>query len=192
MVALKITKECPICDSSFEITSKNPKQRTCSRNCGAMLRDRADCATRFWAKVDRRDPRSCWLWTAAVMPSGYGQFGIRAGTVMSAHRMSWTLSRGPIPNGLHVLHRCDVRACVNPDHLWLGTNSENVADMISKGRQCYIRSRNGEKNGNAKLNSERVREIRTSTASAADISVRFGISRSQVMRVRQLKAWAHI
>lgn len=86
---------------------------------------------RFWNKVVRT--RSCWLWTAAKNEKGYGVFGLGQETD-KAHRIAWRLINGLIPQGLFVLHRCDVPACVNPKHLFLGTNIDNVRDMIAKGR----------------------------------------------------------
>jgi hypothetical protein len=91
-------------------------------------------AARFWAKATPEPNSGCWLWTASLRPNGYGMFGIAAGSVQSAHRVAWELVNGPIPDGLHVLHRCDVRACVNPSHLFLGTRFDNMQDMIAKGR----------------------------------------------------------
>lgn len=95
----------------------------------------------FLSKVQQRSPEECWLWTAAVTGNGYGHFAVgpRIGRrFIRAHRFAWKLFRGEIPNGLHVLHRCDNRLCCNPSHLFLGTNVDNVADKVAKNRQARV------------------------------------------------------
>lgn len=115
---------------------------------------------RFWSRVhkDNNHPKGCWEWDAPTR-TGYGQFGItvRKSVVkmLSAHRASWILTYGNIPKGLHVLHHCDNPKCVNPNHLFLGTNLDNILDKVRKNRQTK-----GEQNGRAKLTWEQVREIR--------------------------------
>lgn len=98
---------------------------------GVYPRVRADPAERFWSKVLKTD--TCWLWRAALFSTGYGQFQLD-GRPHLAHRVAWSLTEGPIPDGMRCLHHCDVRRCVRPDHLFLGTDSDNMQDMVSKGR----------------------------------------------------------
>jgi len=77
----------------------------------------------------------CWLWTGCVTTFGYGFYRWKKPNKMvHTHRIAWELEHGPIPEGMHVLHKCDVRPCCNPAHLWLGTHQENMADMRAKGR----------------------------------------------------------
>lgn len=92
-------------------------------------------AERFWEKVDRRGPDECWMWTASRRALGYGQIRI-GGKSRKAHRVAYELANGPIPAGMAVLHGCDNPPCVNPAHLRAGTMTDNVRDMVTRGR-CY-------------------------------------------------------
>ena len=95
-----------------------------------LLTDNPDC-TRFWDKVNKTD--TCWLWTGNTEKIGYGIFKLK-GKALKAHRLSYAYHKNSIPAGNMVLHRCDVRNCVNPDHLFLGTQTDNMRDMTAKGR----------------------------------------------------------
>jgi len=93
----------------------------------------APAEERFWRQV-QKDVDGCWLWTGRPV-QGYGRFRPSSrGTKIGAHRYSWELHVGPIPDGLDVCHRCDVPLCIRPDHLFLGTHADNMADMVAKGR----------------------------------------------------------
>ena len=152
-------------------------------------RRQGDVDERFWSKVDRDGPGGCWLWAAAQCPWGYGRFWLN-GRTRKAHRVSYVLAFGDIPAGLQVLHRCDIPLCVNPEHLALGTNADNHADKIRKGRQ---RGPVGESNRGAKLTSARVAEIREAYARGGvtqlALASRFGMSQQSVSCIINNKRW---
>jgi len=106
-----------------------------------------DRESAFWSQTDRSG--DCWLFTGYLTPAGYGRFSI-AGVQQQAHRVAYMFTHGPIPEGMVICHRCDVRHCVNPSHIFLGTHADNVADMDAKGRRQPAR---GDRNG-ARLHPE--------------------------------------
>lgn len=121
----------------------------------------SDFITRFWAKVAvLDDPDACWLWTAGGSKLGYGH--IKCGKkVLRAYRVSFELNNGPIPEGLCVLHACDNPPCVNPRHLFVGTQGDNVRDMERKGRAKHP---TGDEHGQKRLTALQVAEIRRNFA----------------------------
>lgn len=168
----------------------------------ATPRKRLPLEVRFWSKVDRRAADECWLWTGATYEFGYGQIKgplVRERTGfsgMGAHRLSWEIHHGPIPSGLHVLHRCDNPRCCNPTHLFLGTAADNAADKSAKGR-CRTPSQCGEANGRARLKAADIPVIREMAAAGAEhveIARRFGVHRSTIGRVvrRDLDGWRRV
>lgn len=140
---------------------------------------------RLMARVLMCPMSGCWLWTGAVTGRGYGSMQAH-GKVHYTHRLSWAIHRGPIPDGLCVLHTCDVRCCVNPDHLFLGTNADNTADMCAKGRDRHPK---GERHPRAKLTWDDVREIRASALSHRALARLFGISHSRIHSIRAHLTW---
>lgn len=134
----------------------------------------------------------CWRWSGAKNSGGYGHLNV-SGKHWFAHRLSYTEHVGPIPRGLNVLHRCDVRDCVNPDHLFLGTQGDNVQDMMSKGRgRSRPNSMPGERSPQAKLTWGQVAEIRRLAKSGVtyrEIALMFKSSRSNISGIVSGKNW---
>jgi HNH endonuclease len=141
---------------------------------------------RFWAKVKKSDdPEGCWLWQGAPGRGGYGVIKVDSYASMYAHRFSYELANGPIPEGLDVLHRCDVPLCVNPSHLWLGTPVDNMTDMMKKGRCTY-----------AKLTPDKVVEIRRLYATGdypqTELAKQFGVNQMSISNVVTRRSWKHV
>ena len=149
---------------------------------------------RFWEKVPKGiSENKCWPWKGGHKSDGYGVINV-GGRCESAHRQMWRFVNGEIPEGHHILHKCDNPPCVNPRHLWLGTHAQNMADMGNKGRGGS-REQNGEKNCSAKLTWAKVDEIRSLAAAGVmqkEIAKHFGISRASVCLIVGRKQWASL
>ena len=156
-----------------------------------MKRSYAPFIPRFWSRVDKID--GCWLWQAGKTKDGYGVIW-KAPKVLLAHRVAWELTYGPIPEGLQILHHCDNPACVNPTHLFIGTNYDNVCDSVSKGRRS-----SGENHPNALLTTARVSEIRkiyalkgnrcTRDISQRKLAYQYGVNRRTIQNILSRKNW---
>lgn len=153
------------------------------------MRTQRSIAARLWEKVRKTD--TCWLWTAATQRGGYGVVGLgRKGQGQrGAHRVSFELAFGPIPKGMSVLHRCDTPACVRPDHLFLGTQRDNIRDMELKGR--------ANRDGGRKITPADVPVIRAACAredreSYAKIGRPYGITAGAVRAIMKGYTWAHV
>lgn len=151
--------------------------------------------TRGWPLARRLDfysipePNSgCVLWTGATNAAGYGIINHQNRPHL-AHRLSWQIANGPIPEALAALHKCDVRACINPDHIFLGTRADNNADMVAKKRNKPCR---GEQQGNAKLSVDEVRLIRSSPGLQREIAAQYAITQVTVSAIKLRKSWAHV
>lgn len=152
-------------------------------------------AVRFWEKVDKSG--DCWMWTAALGRGGYGSFVDPSLTTHRAHRIAYLLEVGPIPAGMDVCHSCDVRACVRPSHLWLGTRAENNRDMAIKGRAKgvpHVRTA-GERNPRHVLTDAQVRSIRTAKREGGStklLAEEYGVSRTVIKKIANGSAWRHL
>lgn len=133
----------------------------------------------------------CWLWTGGLWGNGYGRFSLN-GKQSLAHRISWLFNNGVIPQGTLVLHKCDVKSCVNPSHLFLGSHADNTADMYSKGRNAKLPYGSGEANPHSKLKQDDVDSIRlkrNSGTSMYKLAKLFHISQMHVRRIVRNESW---
>lgn len=138
------------------------------------------------------EPNSgCRLWMGSVDSSGHGQLSIGGGRKTSAHRASWEQKNGPIPAGMQICHKCDVRSCIEETHLFLGTQADNMADMIAKGRARH-RSLPGENHGCAKLSEAQAIEVIFAVGTHREIAARFRIRPSTVGNIKSGKKWRHL
>jgi len=148
---------------------------------------------RFWEKVDRRGPDECWPWIAGHFSNGYGSFRGPHGKTVLAHRLAFELVKGPIPDGMDVLHDCDNPPCCNPVHLWPGTQLDNNVDCASKGRAV---NPCGEMHGNAKLTWQKVREMRERYALGGvtqdALGREYGVVQSGVSFIVRDRAWKEV
>lgn len=145
---------------------------------------------RFWAKVRRRADDECWEWIGDVTNEGYGKFKVKKQS-QSSHRLAWLICRGPITSGTCVLHACDNRLCVNPSHLFLGTNRQNTQDMVSKGRSRLTKKGSSP----VKLTEEQVRELRSDRGrgmAMRQIAAKYGISGKHARRIVNFHQWKSV
>lgn len=147
-----------------------------------------DLAGRFWRNVDRTSLLGCWEWTG-YRQEGYGHVfdGIRD---RPAHRVSWELHNGPIPDGMVCRHDCDNPGCVNPAHLRIGTHADNIADKVARNRQAK-----GEGNGRARLTAPQVLEIRRrgdAGESRTALAREFGVDHRTIVYIIQRVNWRHL
>lgn len=171
--------------------------RDMSKPLRSVYRGTGGDKVRFMSKVKVAEDTQCWEWKASKTPNGYGQFRFN-GTRGLAHRVSWMLFKGEIPSNpdhaygvMGVLHKCDNPGCVNPDHLFIGDQSDNSMDSVNKNRWGK-RGCPGETHGRALLTEAQVLEIRASTDSLQALADRYGISKSAAAHIRYRRSWKHI
>ncbi len=218
MPSNSIARICEVCNAEFRCKPSQVAKgggRYCGNTCRLkVLNRRTPIEERFWRRVQKTD--TCWLWTGPKLPKGYGRLGSGGDSapVKLAHRYSWELHFGDIPDDREVCHTCDNPSCVKPEHLWLGTHAENQQDMSRKGRSGATRHPErlprgdahglrkhpesilrGARNPRARLTEDQVRMIRQLHAEGIavdDLATRYEIHRVTVEGIIQRKSWRHI
>ncbi len=147
---------------------------------------------RFWSKVHIGKPDKCWEWQAYKGIEGYGKFSLggRKGGMFFAHRVAWLIAYGSIPSSLCVCHHCDIRSCINPYHLFLGTDADNSADAVRKHRIAH-----GEQHCRAKLTEQGVRDIRRRAAEGerqSALAREYGVDAMTIWFIVHRKKWLHV
>lgn len=167
-----------------------------------MPKSEEPISVRFWRKVEKAQVDECWLWIGGFANTGYGQMSKRRDdgqwTMVNSHRLSWEEHHGPIPDGLFVLHRCDNRKCCNPAHLFLGTQADNIADMVGKQRQA----RGEGKPLSSKLTQQQVTEIKDALAPyvgrrvrrgvVRDLAAKYGVCRASITYIGKGRNWREV
>lgn len=194
---IRIDRSCGHCGRGFTVLAsrlRHDPAMFCSVDCARAARILPP-ETRFWAKVDRGEaPNACWTWTGSTVGIGHGRFWANGRRVLT-HRFSWEMANGPIPAGLLVCHHCDNPPCVNPAHLFLGTDADNSRDCVRKGRLVPPPVTRGERRWNAKLTAELVRRMRGEYADGAtidDLAPKYGVDRANVWAVVSRQTWKHV
>lgn len=184
MIAQNLTTECIQCGQDFKVSASQLRKgkKLCSRTCTNDYKKTP--AYRFWRFVQKTE--KCWIWLGTTR-RGYGRCGVN----IQAHRYSYELHKGTIPDGLKVLHTCDTPSCVNPDHLYVGTNKDNSQDAVRRGRIAH-----GERQGSSKLTAKDITAIRSMFATGyytrKDIAKVFKVSASSVALIVAGKTWRHV
>jgi len=179
---------CLFCNKLFTAYASLVRRgggKFCSRKCSGDFHT-TPVEQRFWEKVDKSE--SCWIWKGTTYSNGYGRICVNGKHVL-AHRLSWTLTHSDIPDGFHVCHGCDTPLCVNPEHLFLGTQKDNMQDMISKGRRVNPVMPRGEYAYAAKLTREQVDYIRSSSLSVSSLARELGVTIRTVSLIRRRITW---
>lgn len=209
--------QCKYCHRKFlarNDTLKIGQGQFCSRHCSNLAQPRPNRIDRFWSKVKKTD--NCWIWIGGRFNHGYGSFSSYHGKRIYAHRYSWQISQGPIPDKMFVCHKCDNPPCVRPDHLFLGTHDDNMLDAkiknrfatgVEQGRKVHPnpfpifsyesptnQKARGSKHGISKLTENDVRTIRQllKTHTQKHIAAMYNMTPGTLSVLARYITWRHV
>lgn len=187
---------CGVCGVRI-VAPPSADRKTCGRECNRIYQHRIKAVSvedRFLARLAPPNERGCIEWTGGGV-KGYGMLSAGHRRRKLTHILAWERAYGPVPAGLCVLHRCDNPPCCNPEHLFLGTRADNIADMKAKGR-ARGKLQQGTRNSMAKLDDAAVAAIRTAYATGGEtqdaLAARYGVSRRLIGMVVRGRVWAHV
>ena len=188
-ILVKQEKICPICRKRFQRPLRKysdsmwVERVCCSHSCAIKFRPKKDPREKFYDLISPEPNSGCWLWLGTTTYQGYGQLRIRGASVR-AHRFAFELYHGSIPDGLFVLHKCDVPCCVNPDHLYLGTPADNARDAVKRNR-----TRRGILARSARLTEAEVREIRKIVVPVKIIAAKYDVTENTIRAIKTRQTW---
>ncbi len=178
-------RECRVCGKTYAPRARQPRPEQCSVPCRLLFESRLENSPR------PAIGSPCWIWIGGVDRKGYGRISVDSRRQF-VHRVAWRVAFGPIAPGLGVLHRCDNPPCFNPSHMFLGTDADNVRDMIAKGRNGQPK---GAAHPRARLAEEDVRLIRDAYdegVSPAAMALLYDVSRSTISHIVLRRKWLHV
>ena len=152
-----------------------------------MARPRIPISEKIANQVAKIPEAGCWIWLGTITNHGYGVMTLGRKTHIVAHRASYELKNGPIRDGMLALHHCDIKCCVNPDHIFLGTQPANMDDKVCKNRQA-----SGIKHGMSKLTEEQAKEAKFGNVKPTELAKKFNCSATIIRQIRSGLYWKHL
>lgn len=194
--ATVIDRICETCNAPFQARNEQVRRgagRFCSRRCRALGQPREPLETRLWAKIDKTtDPDGCWPWTGYVNDNGYGIIATGNNRVEGTHRVAFRLQGGSLELGQCVLHQCDNPPCCRYEHLFTGTQKDNIEDMMQKGRHVALRGEDSARSLLTETQVLAIRTARTAGTSVKELVAEYEVAQGTIYQIISRKTWKHL